>query len=190
MIYAFIHPHTCEIRYVGKTQQPVKRLKHHRYLAKEMNLPLYRWWRGLLANGSGAPCFVRLSDGDSAEERAWIARLREAGARLLNMTDGGETGSSWRPDVAAKISASQLRRYKEHPEIRERLSEAISAATKGRPRSDRFRAARASFMRGAGNPAKRPEVAAKIAAAKTGDLNPAKRPDVKAKISAARRRAA
>ena len=144
MVYGLIHPHTLEIRYVGKTQGTVlARFKTHRKLARAgTDLPVYRWWR----KQESEPCAVTLGEGDNAEEIRWIADLRARGARLLNCTDGGDGGCA-NPEVRAKI-ASTLRGRKLSTEHRAKVIVHLRRdATKGRPLSDEHKTKISEYKR-------------------------------------------
>ena len=97
IIYGLIDPRTSELRYVGKTTQGMtKRLKEHRYDAVIRNSSMYssKWLRTIYENGL-KPMIeifeIVLANGDWVEaEKRWIAHWRMSGARLTNLTDGGE----------------------------------------------------------------------------------------------------
>lgn len=129
-VYALAHPETGEIRYVGKTiAVPRDRLKTHMRAAygRMAHTRLSRWLRTLPSE----PQLLTLEECSEADagtaERRWISELREQGARLTNLTDGGEgipgfrlsrehrekiaaaaTGRRHTPETKAKISATKL----------------------------------------------------------------------------------
>jgi hypothetical protein len=93
-IYALVDPTTREVRYIGKSTDPTKRLSFH--LAKrslKTNNPKNLWIRSLVAKDL-KPILVVLqkcSDDKWAEaERAWIVTFRMIGADVTNTSDGGE----------------------------------------------------------------------------------------------------
>jgi len=98
------------------------------------------------------PCLVRLGEGDSAEEIATIARLRTDGARLLNMTSGGD-GCAGTPEVRAKIAAA-LRGRKLSPEHRAH----IAAGVQQRAATPEYRANVSAGVRAALTPDRRMQV--------------------------------
>lgn len=107
---------TGEVRYVGKTASYVhERLRSHIYAARKGQLPINRWLRKQLNSGNPLHIihFERVRPGDdwAERERYWIAKHRADGARLLNLTDGGEglSGFVRSPESRAKIRAA-LRR--------------------------------------------------------------------------------
>ena len=139
MIYALVHPLTLEVRYIGSTARSLKARfdDHLRDLSRrdqsKRNAPLAAWWRE-----SGAS-IVGLGPGGSEEERAWIARLRGEGARLLNVSAGGPGNSR-----------------KARPETRDK----IGAANRGRRPSAEARARMSAHHRGAQSPESRAKISA------------------------------
>lgn len=112
IVYGLCDPLSGEIRYVGFTSGALRRRVHeHRYRAKRGRTHLYCWWRScrsephvrVIDAGSG------LGEDGLAREREIIRDLRKKGARLTNLTAGGEgTLGFVMPDHArAKISAIQ-----------------------------------------------------------------------------------
>lgn len=115
-IYALSDPRDGAVRYVGKTVKTAQeRLKDHLWTRpKSMKRPLYRWVTELLCL-SLCPQISVVEEVDfdeldraeqlaliDAAERLWIARFRESGAALLNLTDGGN-GSHGRIKSAEEI---------------------------------------------------------------------------------------
>lgn len=90
-IYALRAP--CgAIRYVGKTGDPKKRLEGHAYPNRRNITPVARWCRKLKKAG-GVPAMEILEEVPASSwedaERRWIARLKEDGCDLLNVSGGG-----------------------------------------------------------------------------------------------------
>lgn len=167
------------IRYVGQTTGDLKnRLCAHLSAAyRRQKTPLARWLRKLIVTGGTPAIFVIERDATLhlAEQRL-IAWYRRHGARLLNVTDGGEgtLGCRFpgrkRPDLAAR---NRLAAGKPIPHLNtpETIAK-ISAASKGKPRPYMVARNRAT----AGKPGHRhtPESRAKISAAHKGrTLTPA-----------------
>lgn len=109
-VYALRDPRTGAIRYVGKTVViPRDRfLRHVRdALSYGVDTHVARWIRTL----DTEPVFSILeqcSIEDVAEaECRWIAKAREEGCRLTNLTDGGDGVPGYRasPETCAKIGA-------------------------------------------------------------------------------------
>ena len=94
-IYALVDPITTEIRYVGKADQPQRRLRYKHLSKSELNVdtPKSRWIKGLLANKK----FPKLKILEKVRKEIWqdrevywIAYYKGKGADLTNSTDGGE----------------------------------------------------------------------------------------------------
>jgi hypothetical protein len=101
------------VRYVGKTQQatPLVRLRDHIRDAKAGGRTyLHCWIRSLTAPPRQVVLEVDPPDVDDAERR-WIADFRSIGARLCNLTDGGEgipLGFKHRPEAYAILRGRKL----------------------------------------------------------------------------------
>lgn len=112
-IYALRDPRTRQIRYVGKAQNPARRLQMH---VSAFQLSYYQsrkncWLKGLLAEGHSPQLeildVVPAAEANAAEIR-WIARCRADGAPLTNGTDGGDGGAITDPDAKARVRAAHL----------------------------------------------------------------------------------
>lgn len=87
-VYALCDPFEGDIRYVGQTVNPKKRLGRHAYSAHTIQInPFYGWLSGLRA-ASVKPVFRVLetvTDGTARQrEKRWIILLLRAGVELLN----------------------------------------------------------------------------------------------------------
>lgn len=110
-IYALCDPESGMIRYIGKTRYtPERRLTYHLTRSGKSKLPSANWLRSLKVSGL-RPIIVDLDrvgldDDWASRERFWIATCRDAGFRLLNLTDGGEGlhGLELTAEHRAKIS--------------------------------------------------------------------------------------
>src|SRR5579859_1651924 len=110
-VYALIDPRTSELRYVGITcQRPNVRYGHHLSMARNGDHSYRsRWIREVLADGE-KPVIVLLEEtADRSRECYWIEQYRSEGARLTNLTDGGEGTPGYRftPEQRARMSVSQ-----------------------------------------------------------------------------------
>lgn len=99
-IYALVDPREGEIRYVGKSQNPHHRLcEHYRHSNAKYNPHKYAWLIGLRTIGLAPETKILETVQFGAwqdREKFWIAHLKECGARLLNITDGGDGGSTFK----------------------------------------------------------------------------------------------
>lgn len=120
-IYILCEPDSQEVRYLGKSDNPNKRLIQHFSRAKKNRNHLSCWLNGLLADKK-VP-HLEIVEEIPTEiwqdcEREYIKTLRALGFRLVNHTDGGEGAKYF---LGKKFSL----------EHRQRLSTAL----KGRVRS-------------------------------------------------------
>jgi hypothetical protein len=149
-IYALIDPSTNQCRYVGKADNPVRRLQRH-LQKKRLQDATYKaaWLRQVVEKGLAPEMLVLEEvpkDTWKESECFWIGYFRMIGAQLTNGTSGGDGGcfkgsanpmfgrkgpahpayGKPRPkDVVDKIRAKQVgRKRKLDPEALERIKEA------------------------------------------------------------------
>ena len=151
-VYALKDPESGEVRYIGWTCNPEKRLRTHINSGWLSTPRTHRacWIRSLLSRGL-RPLMEILESGfgdPAPAEIAWIAEMRGAGARLTNATDGGDGAAGYRfseeglqklsdahrgyvmpSEQRARISAS-LRSLPMPPERLTRLRESAARARK------------------------------------------------------------
>lgn len=125
-IYGLRCPIKQQIRYIGKSIEPEKRLKNHCCQAKRLGTYKERWIALLLRSGL-APEVVILQEVEEGEdwgeiERGWISKATQEGWPLTNTAAGGE-GSSPLNEQALKRKIELLAR----PETRERMRLAARA---------------------------------------------------------------
>lgn len=115
--------------YVGKTINPKQRFRSHIGIAKHGTRKdyVYNKIRKLLREGF-TPKISIIEQGVTEEqiderEQFHIKRLRAAGLKLCNLTDGGEGGKGMTPEMQAKAAAKR-RGQKRSEESRKRMSEA------------------------------------------------------------------
>lgn len=127
-IYALTDPRTSEVRYVGKTITPKKRIYHHVWDAMNANDHTHKsnWIRALVEAGT-LPVMSVLETGDGdwqTAERQWIKRFKDAGSNLTNATDGGEGQSStYRASAETKAKMSKaLKGQKRTAEAKSKMS--------------------------------------------------------------------
>lgn len=184
-IYALCEPGTRTVRYIGRTDDPKRRLKQHLRQSIKKERPLGTWLRGLGAQ----PEMVILREvpierWEFAEER-FIRIARGCGFHLVNANDGGGGPTTHTPEVCAAMSAARKGvstgpRGPHTPETRAKMSAAkkgvprgpytpehcaaISAAKTGVPRSLESRAAQSARMKGVLKGPHTPEWCAAISA--------------------------
>jgi hypothetical protein len=126
-IYAWKHPCTGEIRYVGKAKDLHCRLKSYRH---KVHSPHLQHWMDKLRAGGLEPELMILQECKShlsGCERWWIAHGRACGWRLINKTDGGEGYTELAEDVRARLSQKSKEKWAD-PEYRKRWRESMAKA--------------------------------------------------------------
>lgn len=130
-IYVLKCPSTGEIRYVGKTESPTRRLSRHmRDSANGASHHCGRWIRKLLSAGLKPVMeIVRVLEASQNWQEAEIQEIRrhkEQGCRLTNCTDGGEGATLTDPDLVARRN-SKVKAALAKPEVRQKLSDSLTA---------------------------------------------------------------
>lgn len=135
-IYALLCPQG-EIRYVGKSTNPVARLRSHisRARSGETKHHAANWIRSLLVKGEkpSVEVLLQVPEGEPWEqyEIRLIEEFKTEGHRLTNSTGGGEGFFDVSPDAIAKrVAAHQITRMQ--PEYRAKMS-AIMTEVRNRP---------------------------------------------------------
>lgn len=161
-IYGLIDPRDGQLRYVGKTVQPL----HNRLLRHVsttcVTTHVYNWILSLKAEGLRPDIFEIDSVTESWEEaeQHWIAYFRSIGANLTNLTSGGIglKGHHHNRESRSKMSNSLTGRVLS-AESRKRMSESKKLC----PISKETRAKMAQSMRGKKRPPRTAEHCQKIA---------------------------
>ena len=99
-IYTLEHPITNEIRYVGKTNSPERRLHYHWTVGHKSNNKLGNWLKSLkkLKLKPIMTILDETTDNWQQLEMYWISQFKTWGFRLTNHSDGGEGcygGGQW-----------------------------------------------------------------------------------------------
>lgn len=169
-IYVLRHPETKEVRYVGWTHSLRQRLSEHIHRAKRGYTRYSSTWIRSLLNKGLRPIIEEIDCGfgDWGEcEREWIAFYKSAGARLTNLTDGGEGAPGYvpTPETRARIAAAGRGR-----KMSDETKAKLVAATKGVKRTpearERMRQAQRNKVY-----TPTPETRAKMSAARKGLKN-------------------
>ena len=121
-IYVLVDPQTQEPRYVGKSDNPSKRLAHHCTAAKRERSRKACWIRSLLSKGL-RPALQILEEVDIGNwenaEVHHIARMKEQGHNLTNGDSGGRGGKQASDELRRRLS--DLRRGHKHSETTRQL---------------------------------------------------------------------
>jgi hypothetical protein len=126
-IYALIDPVMEKMRYIGKANDPHRRLREHQ--SEKATHHRGRWIESLKSRGL-APEMIILEETTCEQwkerEIYWIAYYRAQGAPLVNGTDGGEGSAGWKatPEISRRMSEAH-KGIERSPEWRQRLSESL-----------------------------------------------------------------
>lgn len=173
-IYALAHPETGEIRYIGKSIQPEKRLREHVLSARSGKTEHHaaRWLRSLIRNGLEPKLIILMTLPNGEKwghfEQFFIASAKTMRLRLTNSTDGGDGAALTSPEAESRRNASVLTALAK-PEVREKISAGVIASYDKNGRREQKRAESRAVW-------KNPEYIAKVAAS-LATTNA--RPDVK-----------
>lgn len=208
-IYALCCPMTGELRYIGKADNPAKRLRDHLCECKRETNRKANWIRSLTAKGL-TPILEIIDEVEQTEwqsvEAAYIMFFKDEGCNLVNGSPGGDgvgsgedhpkfgkPGKKHTAEDLVKMRAAQLGR-KHSLDTRTKLSASrkgiqispehrakISAAFKGRKLSSQHRTRIGAALKGRKHS---PELCAKNSASHKG-LKAS--PETRAKMSAARK---
>ena len=138
-LYTLAHPRTGEVRYVGKTAtSPRQRFNSHmcRAITERPRQQHLAHWIQQLDREALRPKMtvvaILQTETASQTEIAYISRLRADGAKLTNLTDGGEGQLGYAPTTETLVKLSVARRGKKQtPETCAKISEAL----RGKPKS-------------------------------------------------------
>jgi hypothetical protein len=114
LVYGLVDPRTSELRYVGITcRLPRVRFLQHLSMARNGDHTYRsRWIRELLALDLNPEMIIIEETTDRSRECYWIERYRTDGARLTNLTDGGDGTMGYRftPEQRGRMSIAQRAR--------------------------------------------------------------------------------
>lgn len=138
-LYTLSDPETGGIRYLGKSDEPFKRYKRHLYDRDASHKS--RWVHELRSRGL-KPHMDLLDEIPHSQwkfwEREYIRVFKAIGIRLVNLTDGGDSGPNMEDlpeDTKNRIRSGG--KFVRSQEQRKNMSE----ATRGLPKSSSHRAA-------------------------------------------------
>lgn len=128
-IYGLWDPRNYQLRYIGKADNPLDRLKNHIEEAKHSNVKTYKsnWIRQLLSEGLEPYIEILeevLIDNWQEAEIAWIEECKKFGLKLTNKTNGGDgtTGLILSDETKEKMRQKAIGRPRTDEE-RRKLSE-------------------------------------------------------------------
>lgn len=129
-VYELIDPLDNEIRYIGKTDNLKRRFTAHISQKTLLRNKTHKnnWILSLLKKGLVPKIrVIGITNEDKINEMEinYIKLYREKGHNLTNMTDGGDGGSHFLPEVRKKISAALI--GKKRPWSKLRLKEQAKA---------------------------------------------------------------
>ena len=157
-IYGLIDPRTNELRYVGMSKRPRRRLTFH-MCASQLRSKNHRahWLRGLLAAGA-RPELVILetvsNDTWQEAEQFWIGYFKFIGANLTNSTEGGEGLSGIGPEGRERCGAARRGKSFVFSDVHKAR---IAEANRARAADPEWRARMSRVMRGNSNGKGRPK---------------------------------
>lgn len=147
-----------EIRYVGQTRKSLaERLSQHlRPSALKLRCHRTHWIKCLLSLGVRPRIqlvqFVPMEYGNEAE-RFWVSHFKERGCRLVNGTNGGDTGSYRKGRRVSQETRNKIRKARLGVPRSSETIRKISEALKGRRLNpDRLEAVRVAAARRRGLP--------------------------------------
>jgi hypothetical protein len=152
-IYGLRTGTSSEYRYVGLTRQPLsERLYQHRSLSRTKRTPLYNWLAKHIDNvviESIEDCPEEDFEYLAEAEQFWIVQIRSFGHRLLNLAEGGASGSY---GARWTLKPEQVRSGAAHPKYGKKLSpehaEALRLTRVGHTRSEESRRKQGDSIRG------------------------------------------
>lgn len=166
-VYVLTDPrYPDDVRYVGVTDNPQRRLRQHISKSKGKTYHRANWINSLLDNGL-KPMMTIIDETDENNWRQceieWIARYRAMGCDLVNSTDGGGGVRGYVPTEEHRRKQSESIRGENHPFYGKHFSEEhrrkLSEAKRGKertPHSEEHRRKQSEAMTGKRFPTRKP----------------------------------
>lgn len=127
------------VRYIGKSNNPRRRLYQH--INDKSNLHKFNWLNSIIKRGSKPIIeIIEKVSVDIWQEREiyWIAKFKEDGFDLINLTLGGEGGNGMKHTEESKQSMSKSKKgIKLSEEHRKSISEAVKKKAEESPNYNR-----------------------------------------------------
>lgn len=133
VIYGLVDPRTQQLRYIGKTEQPLKkRQASHISNAKKVRNHREKWVNSLTKIGIEPEIFeIETVEGTGCESEVHhIAYFKSIGCSLTNGTTGGEGGHKHSRETLAKRSVSLAKSWAENPERKAKMSAKLRGVSK------------------------------------------------------------
>jgi group I intron endonuclease len=148
-IYILKDPITNEVRYVGKSDNPKKRLSEHINKSKHTSTYKNNWLKNLKKNNL-KPILEIIDVVDKSNwgelEKKWITHFKEIGSNLTNQTEGGDGGN-----FGEKINLLISKKLK-GGKFTEHTLKLMSESAKKRKLSDNGRQSLSEKRKGVKNP--------------------------------------
>lgn len=131
-IYGLRDPRSMELRYVGMTVKPERRVKEHvRDSARRPNCHRSKWIASLVREGL-RPELIELETVPHGERETaeifWVGYMKALGARLTNATNGGNGANNWPQELRRRRGETlRGRRVVFSPEHRAALATMLRA---------------------------------------------------------------
>lgn len=124
-IYALKCPITGRVRYIGKSNNPQKRLSRHLGEDRDRNCHRKTWLNSLTVRGL-RPILEILSEVPESEWQAWecayIEYFRESGCDLTNNTNGGDGVVNLSPEAKERGRLKQVGRKQSPENVAKRMA--------------------------------------------------------------------
>lgn len=135
-IYGLVDPETNQLRYIGKSKNPESRYRKHLQDSKKKITYKDKWIYHVLFKQKKPELIIldfTLNDDWEEIEKFYIAYFKFIGAKLTNLTEGGDNP----PSAKGRVwTAEQLKRISENNKGKKRSEETkknISLSKKGKP---------------------------------------------------------